>query len=95
MIEGTIGRIKVGDLHPVMVMAVINLSMESFYKGSVATANHAISKARSLAEEGADLIDLGAVSTAPGSPKIDESLESERLLPDLQTDHRPRIRGLR
>jgi dihydropteroate synthase len=37
-----------------------------------------------LAEEGADLIDLGAVSTAPGSPKIDESLESERLFPELQ-----------
>jgi dihydropteroate synthase len=84
LIEGTIGRIKVGDLHPVRVMAVINLSTESFYKGSVATANHAISKARSLAEEGADLIDLGAVSTAPGSPRIDESLERERLLPALQ-----------
>jgi len=84
LIEGTIGRIKVGDLHPVRVMAVINLSVESFYKGSVATADHAISKARSLAEEGADLIDLGAVSTAPGSPRIDESLERERLLPALQ-----------
>ena len=84
MIEGTIGRIKVGDLQPVRVMAVINLSKESFYKGSVANANQALTKARSLAEEGADLIDLGAVSTAPGSPKIDESLESERLFPELQ-----------
>ena len=74
MIEGTIGRIKVGDLQPVRVMAVINLSKESFYKGSVATANQALSKARSLAEEGADLIDLGAVSTAPGSPRIDEAI---------------------
>lgn len=83
MIEGTIGRIKVGDMYPVRVMAVINLSVESFYKGSVATADQALLKARSLAEEGADLIDLGAVSTAPGSPKIDESLERERLLPAL------------
>lgn len=84
MIEGTIGRIKVGDLQPVRVMAVINLSVESFYKGSVATENQALSKAVSLAEEGADLIDIGAVSTAPGSPRIDESLERERLLPVLQ-----------
>ena len=83
MIEGTIGRIKVGDLQPVRVMAVINLSTESFYKGSVATANQALSKAGSLAKEGADLIDLGAVSTAPGSPRIDESLERDRLLPAL------------
>jgi len=84
LIEGTIGRIKVGDQYPVRVMAVINLSMESFYKGSVATANQALSKARSLAEEGADIIDLGAVSTAPGSPQIDESLEQERLMPELR-----------
>ena len=84
MIEGTIGRIKVGDMYPVRVMAVINLSVESFYKGSVATANQALLKARSLAEEGADLIDLGAVSTAPGSPRIDEQLERERLFPELQ-----------
>ena len=84
MIEGTIGKIKVGDMYPVRVMAVINLSVESFYKGSVATADQALSKAGSLAEEGADLIDIGAVSTAPGSPKIGESLERERLLPALQ-----------
>lgn len=84
MIEGRIGRIKVGDLQPVRVMAVINLSKESFYKGSVATANQALAKARSLAEEKADLIDLGAVSTAPGSPRIDESLERDRLLPALR-----------
>jgi len=84
LIEGTIGRIKVGDLHPVRVMAVINLSQESFYKGSVATTNQALSKARSLVEEGADLIDLGAVSTAPGSSRIDEAMERERLLPALQ-----------
>jgi dihydropteroate synthase len=34
-------------------------------------------------DQGADLIDLGAVSTAPGSPEISESLELERLLPAL------------
>lgn len=84
MIEGRIGRIKAGDMYPVRVMAVINLSVESFYKGSVSKADQALSKAGTLAEEGADLIDIGAVSTAPGSPRIDESLERERLLPSLK-----------
>ena len=84
MIEGTIGRINVGDLQPVRIMAVINLSKESFYKGSVATADQALSKAISLAEEGADLIDLGAVSTAPGSQRMEEASERARLLPALQ-----------
>jgi dihydropteroate synthase len=65
-------------------MAVINLSKESFYRGSVATVDQALSKAMSLAEEGADLIDLGAVSTAPGSPRIEEAMERDRLLPALK-----------
>lgn len=85
LIEGTIGEIKVGDGYPVRIMAVINLSIESFYQGSVATSDQALRKAESLIEEKADLIDLGAVSTAPGSPKIDEAMERERLIPVLQS----------
>ncbi|NYT01177.1 MAG: dihydropteroate synthase [Methanosarcinales archaeon] len=82
-IEGTLCRLKVGDLHPVGLMAVINLSEESFYKGSVATPDHILSLGSRLAEEGADLIDLGAVSTAPGSPPISEEKEMDRLFPAL------------
>lgn len=84
MIEGLIGRLKVGDSYPVRIMAVINLSRESFYKGSVATPDGALEIARALVNEGADLIDLGAVSTAPGSPKIDEAEERARLMPALR-----------
>lgn len=84
MIEGILGRLKVGDSYPVRIMAVINLSRESFYKGSVATSDEALELARALVNEGADLIDLGAVSTAPGSPKIDEAEERARLMPALR-----------
>ena len=38
MIEGKVGRIAVGDNQPVRLMGVINLSLESFYKGSVASS---------------------------------------------------------
>jgi len=82
-IEGTLCKLKIGDLHPVGVMAVINLSEESFYKGSIATPDHILSLGSRLAEEGADLIDLGAVSTAPGSPPISERTEMDRLFPAL------------
>jgi len=84
LIDGVLGRVTLGDLHPVRIMAVINLSHESFYKGSVAGLDDVLSSARALADEGADLIDLGAVSTAPGSPKISEDLERERLMPALK-----------
>lgn len=84
MIEGLLGRVLVGDMHPVRMMAVINLSRESFYRGSVATPNEALNLARTVKSKGADLIDIGAVSTAPGSPAISESLEQERLFPSLK-----------
>jgi dihydropteroate synthase len=36
-----------------------------------------------MQEQGADIIDLGAVSTAPGSPDISEGIERDRLFPAL------------
>lgn len=83
MIEGFIGEVPVGDCHDVRLMGVINLSRESFYQGSVAGPKEALSLAMAMKDQGADIIDLGAVSTAPGSPAISESVERERLLPVL------------
>jgi dihydropteroate synthase len=84
MIEGFLGHVPVGDRYPVRKMAVINLSRESFYKGSIASPAESLDIAVSFIEEGADIIDIGAISTAPSSPSIDEDLEKERLLPVLR-----------
>ena len=84
MIQGMVGKVQAGDLQPVRLMGVINLSRESFYKGSVAGPDEALTLAQAMQEEGADLIDLGAVSTAPGSPAVSEALERERLFPALK-----------
>jgi dihydropteroate synthase len=78
-----VGGIPVGDTEPVRIMGIINLSQESFYKGSVARPGEALSLAEAMQKEGADLIDLGAVSTAPGSPLISEAVERQRLFPAL------------
>ncbi len=83
-IEGLIGKIKLGDLHPVRVMGVINLSRESFYEESVAGQDAVLERALSFAKEGAEVLDLGAVSTAPGSPAIPEEEERKRLFPALE-----------
>jgi len=79
-----LGRVAVGDKQPVRLMGIINLSRESFYKGSVASQREALPLAMAMQEEGADLIDLGAVSTAPGSPHVSESMEHDRLFPALK-----------
>jgi dihydropteroate synthase len=51
---------------PVRIMGIINVSSESFYKNSIKTSIEEISKtAIQMQENGADIIDIGAMSTAP------------------------------
>jgi dihydropteroate synthase len=58
--------VRVGDAYPVRVVGVINVSPESFYKGSVKTSQKEIvNTALRMAKEGVDIIDIGAMSTAP------------------------------
>jgi dihydropteroate synthase len=83
-IEGFIGDIRLGDLHPARIMGVINLSRESFYQESYAGEGAVLERALTFAEEGAQVLDLGAVSTAPGSPPISEEEERRRLFPALE-----------
>ena len=61
-----LGRIAVGSGCPVRISAAINVSPESFYKKSVATTPKEIEAvALSATEEGADLLDVGGMSSAP------------------------------
>jgi dihydropteroate synthase len=61
-----IGRVQVGEKHATKVMGVINASPESFYKGSVKITEREIAEtARKMQEQGAHIIDIGAMSTAP------------------------------
>jgi len=84
-IEAEVCGVKLGDGHEPRLMGVINLSPESFYKGSVAKgADEAAERAKKMAEEGADFIDLGAMSTAPGTTGISELEEGRSLIPALK-----------
>lgn len=80
-IFGTLENVKVGDRFPVRVMGVINLTRNSFYKGSVSTGREEIlNSALKMQEEGADFIDLGARSTAPyRTSEISETTETKLL----------------
>jgi dihydropteroate synthase len=61
-----IGEVPVGDRFEAKVMGIINASPESFYKGSVKTGGLEIAAAaKHMQEQGARLIDVGAMSTAP------------------------------
>ncbi len=85
-----LGDLNVGEGFPVAVGGIINLSPESFYKGSVKQGREEIlSYALKLEEKGADFIDVGAVSTAPtsiygSSRKISLREEIERVKNGLE-----------
>lgn len=61
---------KIGDVSidrdSVKIMGVMNVSPESFYKNSIKTTVNSISTfVKKLENDGADIIDIGAMSTAP------------------------------
>lgn len=59
-------ELKIGKNHPVIIQGVINLSPESFYKGSIKTGpGKILQTAIKQVKEGAEIIDVGARSTAP------------------------------
>lgn len=68
-----------------IIMGVINLSPETFYKSSlVRGSDDAGERARKMVDDGADIIDLGAMSTGPGVDPISKEEEKRRLLPAVK-----------
>src|SRR5262245_2936961 len=66
-------------------MGIVNVTPDSFADGgSYLDAAAAVRQARTLAAEGADLLDVGAESTRPGSPGVVAGEERARLVPVLE-----------
>jgi len=74
-----IGNFEVGGDAPVRLMGIINCSPESFFSGSYVPVGNIYEEACRFMDAGADMIDLGARSTAPNSRVITEAEEIERL----------------
>jgi dihydropteroate synthase len=68
-----------------LVMAVLNVTPDSFSDGGkFFRVEDAVSAALAMERAGADILDIGAESTRPGSTGISGEEELERLLPVLQ-----------
>jgi dihydropteroate synthase len=74
-----VNGVSIGKGFPVRLMGVINCSPESFYPGSYVLAGAIRARAEEMIGQGADLIDVGARSTAPRSPPLGEAAELDRL----------------
>jgi len=78
------GRFKL-PLHRPLIMGIVNVTPDSFSDGGrYLAAEAAIAHAHALAEEGADILDIGGESTRPGAASIAEEEELRRLLPVLE-----------
>jgi dihydropteroate synthase len=85
VVDVDICGLKVGDEHPVRLMGIINLSKESFYKGSVVSNDSLLDVAQKMIDDGATILDIGARSTWPlANPVISEEEELDRMIPALE-----------
>jgi dihydropteroate synthase len=67
-----------------LVMGVLNLAPDSFTGGASRDPARAIEEAKRLADEGADILDIGGESTRPGAGPVPEAEELARVLPVLE-----------
>ena len=68
-----------------LIMAVLNVTPDSFSDGGRwDDPDKALEQALALEEAGADLLDVGAESTRPGSTRVTEAEELRRLVPVLK-----------
>ncbi|MDQ2857249.1 MAG: dihydropteroate synthase [Candidatus Eremiobacteraeota bacterium] len=63
------------------LMGIVNATPDSFSGDGEPDAVKAVARGRSLLEQGADLIDVGAESTRPGHVPIDPLEEVRRIVP--------------
>lgn len=61
------------------IMGVLNINEDSFFDSSRTNNNQAILKIKEMIEDGANIIDIGAISSKPGSVTISEEEELNRL----------------
>ena len=77
---------KILDFKIPKVMGILNLTPDSFYDGGkYQSIKLAMKRCDEMLSQGADIIDIGAVSSRPGSNIISEKEEFDRLIPVLRT----------
>ena len=73
------------------IMGVINANDDSFFSGSRFVEADAIKMIEKMIEEGADIIDIGAVSSRPNAAFVSAQEELERVAPILEFIKKERL----
>lgn len=71
------------------IMGILNITPDSFYAGSrTASASAWLSRSEQMLQEGADILDIGGMSSRPGAAVIGLQEELDRVIPAIETIHR-------
>ena len=74
-----------GAPQPTEVMGILNVTPDSFYDGGEHNAvEDAVERAYEMADEGADVIDVGGESTRPGAETVPVEEELDRVIPVVE-----------
>ena len=82
--EVRIKGIGIGNANPPRLMGVLNISPESFFSDSFTSLKQVTTRVEEMLRAGADIIDIGARSTALTAPPITVAEEKERVIHTLQ-----------
>ena len=63
------------------VMGILNIAPDSFSGDGLADVDAAVTRARSFADSGADILDIGGQSTRPEATPLDAAAETARVVP--------------
>ena len=78
------GQLKLSLTRP-LIMGVVNVTPDSFSDGGkYIELQHALTHARQLLAEGADMLDIGGESTRPGAAPVSLDEERRRVLPVVE-----------
>lgn len=69
-----------------LIMGILNVTPDSFSDGGLFYSQQkAVERGLQMADEGADIIDIGGESTRPGAKSLEASVESKRVLPVIES----------
>jgi len=73
------------------IMGILNANEDSFFKNSRFQGEDAVFKIKQMIEDGADIIDLGGVSSRPGSVPVSWEEELKRVKPIIDLIYKQKL----
>lgn len=78
------GQGKTLSLETPRVMGILNITPDSFFSGSRHSVKTALETAEKMIQQGAEILDIGGQSTRPGSERISQEEEWNRIQPVIK-----------